>query len=74
MEWDSTLYNKKHDFVTEYGKELLEFVPKNDEQAILDLGCGTGMLTVQLADLCNKIVGIDSSQSMIDKAKVQFPI
>lgn len=72
MKWDSTLYDKKHDFVTEYGKALLEFVPKDDEQTILDLGCGTGILTVQLAGLCNKVVGIDSSQSMIDKAKVQF--
>ncbi len=36
------------------------------------MGCGTGVLTVQLADLCNKIVGVDSSQNMIDKAKEQF--
>ncbi len=36
------------------------------------MGCGTGVLTVQLADLCNKIVGVDSSQDMIDKAKEQF--
>jgi len=72
MEWNSTLYDKKHDFVAEYGKGLLEFVPKNDGQAILDLGCGTGILTVQLADLCNKIVSVDNSQSMIDKAKERF--
>ncbi len=72
MKWNSTLYDKKHDFVAEYGKGLLEFIPKNSRQAILDLGCGTGALTVQLADLCNKIIGVDSSQSMIDKAKEQF--
>lgn len=72
MEWNSTLYDKQHDFVAEYGKGLLEFVPKNDEQVILDLGCGTGVLTVQLAELCNRIVGVDSSQSMIDKAKERF--
>lgn len=69
MEWNSTLYDKSHGFVAEYGKDLLEFVPKNDKQAILDLGCGTGTLTVQLVDYCNKIIGVDSSQSMIDKAK-----
>lgn len=72
MEWNSTLYDKKHDFVAEYGKGLLEFVPQNTEQAILDLGCGTGTLTVQLADLCDRIVGVDSSYSMIHKAKEQF--
>lgn len=72
MEWNSTLYDKKHDFVAEYGKGLLEFVPKNDGQAILDLGCGMGTLTVRLADLCHKVAGVDSSQSMIKKAKKQF--
>ena len=72
MEWNSSLYDKKHDFVAEYGKGLLEFIPKNNGQAILDLGCGTGTLTVQLADFCSKVVGVDSSQNMIDKAKKQF--
>lgn len=41
-EWNATLYDEKHDFVVEYGKGLLEFVPKNKKQSILDLGCGTG--------------------------------
>ena len=72
MEWNSSLYDKKHDFVAEYGKGLLEFIPKNNEQTILDLGCGTGTLTAQLADLCSKVVGVDSSQNMIDKAQKQF--
>lgn len=47
-------------------------MPKNDKQAILDLGCGIGTLTVKLGDYCNKIVGVDSSKSIIDKAPKQF--
>lgn len=46
-QWDAALYDKKHDFVAEYGKGLLEFVPENKVQRILDLGCGTGTLTAQ---------------------------
>lgn len=38
-EWNAALYDNKHDFVTEYGKGLLEFVPENNNQSILDLGC-----------------------------------
>ncbi len=72
MEWNSSLYDNKHDFVAEYGKGLLEFIPKNNEQTILDLGCGTGTLTALLVGLCSKVVGVDSSQNMIDKAKKQF--
>lgn len=72
MEWNSSLYDKKHDFVAEYGKGLLDYIPKKNEQTILDLGCGTGTLTAQLVDLCSKVVGVDSSQNMIEKAQKQF--
>lgn len=72
MEWNSTLYDNKHDFVAEYGKGLLEFVPQNAKQTILDLGCGTGILTAQLAGLCDRIVGVDGSENMIDKAREEF--
>ena len=29
-EWNAALYDNKHDFVAEYGKGLLEFVPENN--------------------------------------------
>lgn len=71
-EWNAVLYDNKHDFVAEYGKRLLEFVPKNKHQSILDLGCGTGTLTAQLSTLADTIIGVDSSASMITKAKEQY--
>lgn len=72
MEWNTVLYDQKHDFVAEYGKGLLEFVPENQEQSILDLGCGTGTLTVQLKARAGKVIGVDSSHHMVEKAKKQF--
>ena len=33
-DWNVGLYDDKHDFVSEYGKGLLEFVPKNKNQSI----------------------------------------
>lgn len=72
-DWNAVLYDNKHDFVSEYGKGLLEFVPVNKNQSILDLGCGTGTLTAQLFDLAGTIVGVDSSVSMIVKAEEQYP-
>lgn len=71
MKWDTTLYDKKHNFVSNYGKELLSYIPKNKEQKILDLGCGTGILTTQLAKMCSYVLGADSSQEMIKKAAKQ---
>lgn len=72
MKWNAALYDEKHNFIAEYGKGLLAFVPENNHQSILDLGCGTGTLTVQLAELADRVVGMDSAQSMIDTAKAHF--
>lgn len=72
MEWNTLLCDKKHDFVSEYGKELLEFMTERNKQVFLELGCGTGTLTAELARLGNKVIGADSSKNMIDKAKEQF--
>jgi len=72
MKWNSELYDNKHEFVAEYGKGLFEFIPDNKEQAILDLGCGTGTLTDQLLKYGKTVVGVDSSQEMIERAKKQF--
>lgn len=73
MAWDSELYNQKHAFVAEYGKELLSYVPDNMEQAILDVGCGTGTLTARLAKLGARVVGIDNSKEMITQAENILP-
>ena len=72
-EWNAALYDNKHDFVAEYGKGLLEFVPENNNQSILDFGCGTGILTVQLKKLAEVVIGVDSSESMIKWAQQQYP-
>lgn len=72
MKWDSRLYDAKHQFVSEYGMGLLEFVPEDKTKKILDIGCGTGTLTEKLAKRCSCVRGIDSSSDMIETARQQF--
>ena len=38
---------------------------------ILDLGCGTGLVGVELADLAKMLVGIDLSVKMLEKARAK---
>lgn len=73
MEWNARLYEDKHGFVAEYGKGLLKFVPHDPQQAILDLGCGTGTLTNELAARAGTVLGVDASPDMVAEAQRQFP-
>jgi len=43
-------------------------LPKLEEPHILDIGCGSGLPTIELAKLSDgKIIGIDINQSLLDK-------
>jgi 2-polyprenyl-3-methyl-5-hydroxy-6-metoxy-1,4-benzoquinol methylase len=41
---------------------------------ILDFGCGTGLLTLQLQPLVHSITGVDSSQGMIDVLNAKIAV
>lgn len=49
-------------------KKAFNILPKIDNPRILDVGCGKGGPTIQLAKLCNgKITGLDINQSYLDE-------
>lgn len=73
MEWNAELYNNKHNFVFEYGKGLIDLLDPKKHEYILDLGCGSGQLTYEIAQRARSVVGIDSSPKMISDAIVRFP-
>lgn len=69
MQWNSALYDQKHDFVAKYGEGLLTFLPENPAQDILDLGCGTGTLTAR----GSRVIGVDGARPMVERARAQYP-
>ncbi len=71
--WDPALYQGKHAFVWEYGKELVELLAPRSGERILDVGCGTGQLTAQIAASGAEATGIDSSPAMIAEARRNYP-
>ena len=73
MKWNADSYQNNHSFVAEYGKDLLSYVNKNKGQVILDIGCGTGQLTAELAKDGADVIGIDFSAEMIEKAIKNYP-
>jgi trans-aconitate 2-methyltransferase len=71
--WDAGLYDDQHAFVWKHGAALIELLAPRPGERILDLGCGTGHLTAQLADAGADVVGIDNSPEMIDQARRAYP-
>lgn len=72
-QWDSATYDDAHSFVYEYGEDVVDLLDPDEGERILDLGCGTGHLTHQIADAGATAVGLDSSAEMVDEARTTHP-
>jgi trans-aconitate methyltransferase len=71
--WSPQLYEGQHSFVYKYGADLLPLLAPQPGERIIDLGCGTGHLTAQIAESSAKVIGVDRSPEMIGQARQNFP-
>lgn len=72
-QWNAGLYDDKHSFVWKMAAGVLDLLEAKPGERILDLGCGTGHLTEQIAATGAKIVGVDRSPDMIRQAREKYP-
>jgi trans-aconitate methyltransferase len=71
--WSPNLYDNKHSFVWKLGASVIELLSPQPRERILDVGCGTGQLTAQIAESGASVVGLDNSPAMIEEARRLFP-
>ena len=71
--WDADLYDEKHAFVWKMAAGLVELLDPKPGERILDIGCGTGHLTAQIAATGAFVIGIDRSAEMIQQARAGHP-
>jgi trans-aconitate methyltransferase len=71
--WNSELYQSSHAFVWQFGRDLLTMLAPQRGEHILDVGCGTGQLTAEIAKSGTEVVGLDQSHAMIAAAKENYP-
>ena len=71
--WNSDLYQSHYSFVWRYGRDLVQLLMPKEGERILDVGCGTGQLTAEIANAGADVIGIDASPEMIQAARKNFP-
>lgn len=71
--WNSELYQSSHAFVWQFGRDLLTMLLAKPGERILDVGCGTGQLTAEIASSGAEVIGLDQSAEMIATARSNFP-
>ena len=72
-QWNVELYEQKHSYVWQYGSKLLEMLDPKPGEHILDLGCGTGELTAEIAATGARVVGLDVAESAIATCRQKYP-
>lgn len=71
--WDSALYDESFNIITRLGAGVLDLLAPRPGERIVDLGCGTGDLTAQIAAAGAEVIGIDAAEAMIVRARERFP-
>ena len=75
VRWDAEEYARNSAAQQGWAHELIEKLALSGRESVLDLGCGDGKVTAEIARMVGggRVVGIDSSDEMISLARRGFP-
>lgn len=73
--WNAKDYERNSQAQQKWASELIANLNLKGMEDVLDLGCGDGKVTAEIARLVGNgsVVGIDNSRQMIDLAKEKYP-
>ncbi|WP_431886202.1 class I SAM-dependent methyltransferase [Micromonospora wenchangensis] len=71
--WRGGTYDARYGHVVSSGESLVDLLAPRTGEHILDLGCGTGTVTAQIAHRGATVHGLDVSGSMIAEARRRHP-
>ncbi|KAL9607067.1 MAG: hypothetical protein Q9167_007980 [Letrouitia subvulpina] len=70
--WTPQAYSVSAFFVPALTTAVVRYLNPQVTDTILDLGCGDGLLTSQIASRCRSVIGLDSSPNFISAAKASY--
>ena len=70
-DWDARTYDRVADPMTRWGSVVLDRLPLDGDERVLDAGCGSGRVTELLAERLpnGEVVALDGSASMVEAAR-----
>ncbi|MCX5811815.1 MAG: methyltransferase domain-containing protein [Proteobacteria bacterium] len=73
--WNADDYANNSSVQLQWADELIAKLDLKGSEYLLDIGCGDGKISAQLAHVVKNghVLGIDSSESMINRASERFP-
>jgi trans-aconitate 2-methyltransferase len=73
--WNADDYSRHSSQQQKWARELIAKLHLRGDEQVLDIGCGDGKVTAELASKLSRgsVVGLDSSPSMIEFARKAFP-
>lgn len=74
-EWDASSYHRLSDPQYGWGRRVLARISARGDETVIDAGCGTARLTVELAALVprGRVLAVDLSENMLRKARSAHP-
>jgi trans-aconitate methyltransferase len=71
QQWSAGSYDTHARFVSDLATGVVDWLAPRPGERILDLGCGDGMLTLELRDTGADVLGVDSSEEFIAAAQAR---
>jgi SAM-dependent methyltransferase len=69
--WSAADFAQNGAFVPALGAAALALLDPRPGELVLDIGCGDGTLTQQIANAGAKVIGLDASQEMVEAARAR---
>jgi SAM-dependent methyltransferase len=69
--WSAADYAKNAAFVPRLGDAVLQLLDPKPGELILDVGCGDGVLTGKIVEAGARVIGLDSSEEMVEAARAR---
>jgi trans-aconitate methyltransferase len=69
--WSPADYAENAAFVPLLGAAALALLEAQPGEMVLDIGCGDGVLTQQIANLGARVIGLDASPEMVEAARAK---